>query len=192
MSRTGPFLIAGVDEAGRGPLAGPVVAAAVVCEPGFDLPGLTDSKKLSASKRSTLEPQIKAVVMSWAVGIASVEEIDQINILQATMLAMQRAVAGLDTVPDEVLIDGNRVPDLSLPARYVIGGDMIEPSISAASIIAKETRDRIMLDLDAQHPEYAFVKHKGYPTPQHLHLLQQFGVSDCHRRTFGPVARLLV
>lgn len=180
-------MIAGVDEAGRGPLAGPVVAAAVVlCEGG--IAGLADSKALSAARRETL---FETISMRCLVGIgqASVAEIDRLNILAATMLAMARAVAALGLDPSEVLVDGNRCPDWRWRARAIIGGDAIEPAISAASIIAKVTRDRLMIEADGTYPGYGFARHKGYGTPQHLAALRQLGPSPIHRTSFAPVAR---
>jgi ribonuclease HII len=178
-------MIIGVDEAGRGPLAGPVVAAAVVlCEGGID--GLDDSKKLSARKREALEAQIKARCL-WAIGEASVEEIDEINILQATMLAMTRAVAALSVEPSLVLVDGNRLPKWRYTATAVIGGDAIHPCISAASIIAKEHRDRIMIAADVQFPGYGWASNKGYGSAVHMDALMQRGATPMHRRSFAPV-----
>ncbi len=183
-------MIVGVDEAGRGPLAGPVVAAAVVlCDGGID--GLDDSKKLSAKRRAVLEAEIKARC-TWAVGIASVEEIDAINILQATMLAMTRAVEGLNVEPRKVLVDGNRLPKWRYRATAVIGGDAIHPCISAASIIAKEYRDRLMVAADAQYPGYGWASNKGYGAAVHMTALRELGVTSLHRRSFAPVAKALL
>lgn len=177
-------LIAGVDEAGRGPLAGPVVAAAVVlCDGG--IAGLADSKALSAARREALFALITARCIV-GVGQASVAEIDRLNILQATMLAMTRAVAALGVEPDEVLVDGNRLPGWRWRARAIIGGDATEPAISAASIIAKVTRDRLMIEADAAYPGYGFARHKGYGTPEHLAALYRYGPSPAHRMSFGP------
>ena len=162
------FLIAGVDEAGRGPLAGPVVAAAVILDPLRPIDGLADSKILSERKRDSLFEIIKAVALSWSVGVASVEEIDELNILQATLLAMQRAVNGLAIQPDEVLIDGNRLPSLLIPAQAIVKGDSKVKVISAASILAKVERDRIMVDYHKKYPDFSFHLHKGYGTQQHL------------------------
>lgn len=184
-------LWAGVDEAGRGPLAGPVVAAAVILPPGLVLPGLTDSKKLSELQRETLFDLIHAQAEAVSVASADVAEIDCLNILQATLLAMQRAVAGLLIRPSEVLIDGNRCPQLDVPARAIIGGDLSEPLISAASIIAKVTRDRQMVRLDQQYPGYGFRQHKGYPTRAHMAALEALGPCDIHRRSYAPVAKFL-
>ena len=188
--RTTP-LIAGVDEVGRGPLAGPVVTAAVILDPNNPIVGLMDSKTLSEAKREALFPEIKAKALAWAIGRCEVAEIDQHNILQATMIAMQRAVAALKIAPDKVLVDGNRAPDFGCPAEAIIKGDQSEPSISAASILAKVTRDREMVEMDARYPGYGFAKHKGYPTKEHLEALQKLGVTEIHRRSFGPVKRVL-
>lgn len=183
--------IAGVDEVGRGPLAGPVVAAAVILHPERPIAGLADSKKLSERRRDALDLEIRERALSWALGRAEVEEIDQINILQASLLAMQRAVAALSTQPGLALVDGNRAPKLACSVRTIVGGDASEPAISAASIIAKVARDREMIELDARFPGYGLAKHKGYPTKLHLDALRQLGVSEIHRRSFGPVQRLL-
>jgi len=182
---------AGVDEAGRGPLAGPVVAAAVVLSASYPIDGLADSKTLSALQRETLAVQIRAHSTTWALGMASVEEIDRLNILQATLLAMQRAVQGLAMTPDLVLVDGNRAPRLSCPVRTVVRGDALIKSISAASILAKVARDAILLDLDDEYPGYGFALHKGYPTAAHRRALESLGPSPVHRRSFAPVRRLL-
>jgi ribonuclease HII len=183
-------MIIGVDEAGRGPLAGPVVAAAVLlCQEGIE--GLDDSKKLSAKRRSMLETQIKASCQ-WAVGIVDVDEIDCINILQATMLAMTRAVDGLGCEPTKVLVDGNRLPRWRYAAEAVIGGDALHPCISAASIIAKEHRDRIMSDAAEQYPVYGWHKNKGYGTAEHMAALQEYGASPLHRKSFAPVAQRIL
>lgn len=184
-------MIFGVDEAGRGPLAGPVVAAAVLlCDGGID--GLDDSKKLSERRRAVLESEIKARCR-WALGEASVAEIDQINILQATMLAMTRAVDALVELvslePSEILVDGNRLPRWRYPARAIIGGDALEPAISAASIIAKQHRDRMMLAADRIHPGYGFGRNMGYGTAQHLEALARLGATPLHRQSFAPVAQ---
>ena len=185
-------LVAGVDEAGRGPLAGSVVAAAVILDPSNPVAGLTDSKKLTAKKRAILEIEIKQYALAWAIAEASIEEIDDINILHASMLAMQRAVLKLSTAPQVVLVDGNREPDLAnYEVHAIIKGDLTEPCISAASILAKEYRDRQMLELDIIYPQYQFAKHKGYPTQLHRELLIQHGVSPVHRRSFKPVRDLL-
>jgi len=185
-------LVAGVDEAGRGPLAGSVVAAAVILDNSHSIPGLTDSKKLSAVKRGLLETQIKQNAIAWAIGEASCAEIDQINILQASLLAMERAILQLSQVPEQALIDGNQVPDIpGLQMRAIIKGDLYEPCISAASILAKQHRDRQMLELDRQYPQYRFAQHKGYPTQLHRSLLKQYGVSPVHRISFRPVRELI-
>jgi len=185
-------LVAGVDEAGRGPLAGSVVAAAVILDENFPIDGLTDSKKLSASRRAALERQIKQRARAWAIAESSQLEIDEINILQASLLAMKRAVLGLDLKPGQVLIDGNRLPQLDgYQMLAIVRGDLSEPCISAASILAKQYRDRQMLELDQLYPQYQFARHKGYPTELHRQLLQEHGVSPVHRRSFRPVRDLL-
>ncbi|OGT18669.1 MAG: ribonuclease HII [Gammaproteobacteria bacterium RBG_16_57_12] len=184
-------LIAGVDEVGRGPLAGPVVAAAVILDPGHPIAGLADSKTLSERKREILFEEICRRALAWSLGRAEVAEIDEINILQASLLAMQRAVAGLPVAPGHVLVDGNRCPRLPCPATAIIKGDSKVPAISAASIIAKVSRDREMCRLDACYPGYGLAQHKGYPSSLHLEALQRLGVSEIHRRSFGPVRRLL-
>ena len=192
-SETPPGLIlAGVDEAGRGPLAGPVVAAAVVLGDSCSILGLADSKTLSAPRREALAGEIREHASAWALGMASVEEIDQMNILQATLLAMQRAVQGLGTAPDLVLVDGNRAPRLSCPVRTVVRGDATIQSISAASILAKVARDAILQGLDAVYPGYGFAIHKGYPTAAHRQALHVLGPSPVHRRSFAPVRQLLI
>lgn len=181
-------MIAGVDEAGRGPLAGPVAAAVVIlCDGGID--GLDDSKKLSAGRRVALETQIKAKCR-WAVAEASVEEIDRLNILQATMLAMTRAVERLGVDPSEILVDGNRLPRWRWRARAIVGGDSIEPAISAASILAKQHRDRLMIAADTIWPAYGFAGHKGYGTARHLDALRRHGPCPLHRSSFAPVRQL--
>lgn len=182
---------AGVDEAGRGPLAGDVYAAAVILDRSKPIKGLTDSKKLSATHRDALAHQIRERALAYAVGLATVDEIDHLNILQATLLAMQRAVAELTLVPDEVLVDGNRVPVLPMPARAIVKGDLTEAAISAASILAKTARDAALCRLHEQYPQYAFDQHKGYGTALHLAKLKAFGPCPAHRRSFTPVARLL-
>jgi ribonuclease HII len=185
-------LVAGVDEAGRGPLAGSVVAAAVILDENFPIDGLTDSKKLSASRRATLELQIKQRAKAWAIAESSQLEVDEINILQASLLAMKRAVLALKLKPAQVLIDGNRLPHLDgYQMLAIVRGDLSEPCISAASILAKEYRDRQMLELDRLYPQYQFARHKGYPTALHRQLLKEHGVSPVHRRSFGPVRDLL-
>lgn len=180
-------LICGVDEAGRGPLVGAVYAAAVVLGPDHGIIGLADSKKLTAARRESLAGQIRERALAWAIASASSVEIDQINILQATLLSMRRAVEGLDLTPDEALIDGNRAPQLTMPARAIIKGDATVAEISAASILAKTARDASMKELHQQFPQYGFDRHKGYPTSEHLKALQQFGPLAEHRRSFGPV-----
>lgn len=185
------FKIAGVDEAGRGPLAGPVVAAAVILDPSRPIDGLDDSKKLSESKRDGLCRIIKEVSLSWAVAEASVEEIDELNILQATLLAMQRAINGLSVRPDEVLVDGNQLPDLSVPAQAIVKGDSKVKAISAASILAKVERDKIMYDYHKKYPDFSFHLHKAYGTKQHLTEIEQFGYLSVHRRSFNPVKTMI-
>lgn len=182
-----PGLVAGVDEAGRGPLAGPVVAAAVILDDRHPIVGLADSKKLSAKRREFLYDTIRAQALCCSVAMASVDEIDRLNILQATMLAMQRAVQGLRLRPARVRVDGNRLPALDMLAEAIVGGDATEPAISAASILAKVTRDRLLLELDAQHPAYGFGTHKGYGTAEHLRALAVHGPTAHHRRSFAPV-----
>jgi ribonuclease HII len=189
---TNAMLVAGVDEAGRGPLAGSVVAAAVILDNSHSIVGLTDSKKLSAVKRGLLETQIKQNAIAWAIGEASCTEIDEINILQASLLAMKRAILQLNPVPEQALIDGNRVPDIpGMRMCAIVKGDLYEPCISAASILAKQHRDRQMLELDRQYPQYRFAQHKGYPTQLHRSLLKQYGVSPVHRISFRPVRELI-
>lgn len=184
-------LVAGVDEAGRGPLAGPVFAAAVILDPMRPIAGLADSKILSESKRDSLYVLIKEAALSWSIAQASVEEIDRLNILQATLLAMQRAVQGLPIQPEEVLVDGNRLPKLSMPAQAIVKGDSKVQAISAASILAKVERDKLMVDYHQQYPDFAFHEHKGYGTKQHLAEIERFGFLDVHRRTFNPVKSML-
>ncbi len=183
--------IAGVDEVGRGPLAGPVVTAAVILPKQFDLPSLTDSKKLSATRRENLAVAIKEQAVSWALGEANIQEIDELNILHATMLAMQRAVSALAISPDQILVDGNRCPEFNVPATAIIGGDGLEPCISAASIVAKVARDQMMKEFAVLYPQYGFERNSGYPTIQHRNALQEFGVTPIHRRSFAPVKALL-
>jgi ribonuclease HII len=185
-------LVAGVDEAGRGPLAGPVFAAAVILDPQRPIAGLADSKVLSESKRDSLYILIKESALSWSIAYADVEEIDRLNILQATLLAMQRAVNGLHIQPDEALVDGNRLPDLSMPAQAIVKGDSKVQAISAASILAKVERDKLMVDYHQQYSDFAFHVHKGYGTKQHLAEIEQFGFLDVHRRTFNPVKTMLM
>ena len=184
-----PGLVAGVDEAGRGPLAGPVVAAAVILDDRVPIKGLADSKVLTAARREQLYDEIRAKALCCSVAVASVEEIDQFNILQATMLAMQRAVNGLRLKPTKVLVDGNRLPALNVLAEAIVSGDALVPAISAASILAKVTRDRMLEDLHARFPEYGFDRHKGYGTALHLKALLEHGPLAVHRRSFAPVAR---
>ncbi|AEX22877.1 ribonuclease HII [Vibrio natriegens] len=184
-------LIAGVDEVGRGPLVGDVVTAAVILDPSNPIEGLNDSKKLSEKKRLALLPEIKEKALAWAVGRCSPQEIDELNILQATMVAMQRAIAGLNVQPDLVLIDGNRCPELPMDAQAVVKGDLRVAEISAASIIAKVVRDTEMEELDKQYPQFGFAKHKGYPTKAHFDAIEQHGVIDEHRKSFKPVKRAL-
>jgi len=186
-----PGLIAGVDEVGRGPLVGNVVAAAVILDPARPIAGLADSKKLSSRRRETLYEQIRERALAWCVAQATPAEIDELNILHATMLAMQRAVAGLQILPDYALIDGNRCPVLSCPAEPVVKGDARVAEISAASILAKVERDRQMEQLHQAHPEYGFARHKGYPTPEHLEALARLGPLPEHRRSFRPVREQL-
>ena len=186
-----PERVAGVDEAGRGPLAGPVVAAAVVLDPARPIEGLADSKVLSAPQREHLAEQIKARALGWSIAQADVEEIDRLNILHATLLAMRRAVLGLAIPPSHVLVDGNRLPLLPMSAQAVIGGDATVPAISAASILAKVARDRLCLELDKRFPQYGFAQHKGYGTARHLLALTVHGACAEHRRGFAPVTRAL-
>jgi ribonuclease HII len=186
-----PGLIAGVDEAGRGPLAGPVVAAAVILDDMRPIAGLNDSKKLSAARREKLFDEIRAKALCCSIAQASVEEIDEINILQATLLAMRRAVEGLRLKPAKVLVDGNRLPVLDVLAEAIVKGDATVPAISAASILAKVTRDRWCAELDAKYPQYGFAAHKGYGTAEHLAALQTHGACPEHRKTFAPVTRVL-
>lgn len=184
-------LVAGVDEAGRGPLAGPVIAAAVILDAEKPIVGLADSKVLSAGRREELSLLIKQRALCWALGRAEVEEIDHLNILQASLLAMQRAVAALKVIPDLALVDGNQSPKLLCHVQTIVRGDATIPAISAASILAKVARDAEMCKLDTLYPGYGFAKHKGYPTDAHLKALERSGVSPMHRRSFGPVRRLL-
>jgi ribonuclease HII len=186
----GNVLIAGVDEAGRGPLAGAVFAAAVILNPEQPIAGLADSKKLSEKQRENLFTIIQERALVWAIARAEVAEIDELNILQASLLAMQRAVAMLSPAPTLALVDGNQAPRLLCPVTTIIKGDQTEPAISAASILAKVARDRDMLLLDQQYPQYGLAKHKGYPTKDHLAALEKYGVTAIHRRSYGPVARL--
>jgi ribonuclease HII len=184
-------MICGIDEAGRGPLAGPVFAAAVILGPDHGITGLDDSKKLSAGRREALALQIRKYAAAWAVASASVEEIDALNILQASLLAMRRAAESLALTPTEVLVDGLFCPAISQPTRAIVRGDSVVPEISAASILAKTARDAVMLELHHVYPQYGFDHHKGYPTIAHLAALQAHGVSAVHRRSFAPVRELL-
>lgn len=186
-----PGLVAGVDEAGRGPLAGPVVAAAVILDERAPIAGLNDSKKLTAARREKLYDEIRAKALCCSIAIASVEEVDRLNILQATMLAMQRAVEGLRLKPVCVLVDGNRLPRLEVPAEAIVKGDALVASISAASILAKVHRDRWCEEIDRLYPQYGFAAHKGYGTALHLSALQAHGACPEHRRSFSPVAQVL-
>lgn len=185
-------IIAGIDEAGRGPMAGPVVAAAVILNPDKKIIELNDSKLLTEKKRDALFHEI--VTTAWAFGIAhaTVEEIDTLNILQATFLAMRRAFAKLKMIPHRVLVDGNQNPKIECDTTLIINGDALEPAISAASILAKVTRDQMLVDLDKQYPGYGLAKHKGYCTPEHLDAIKTLGVSACHRRSFAPVRNELI
>jgi len=190
------YCIAGVDEVGRGPLVGDVVTAAVILDPDNPIAGLADSKKVSEKKRAILSEEIKEKAIAWSIGRASPEEIDTLNILHATMLAMQRAVLGLQVTPDYVLVDGNRCPTFStaqgnIACQSVVKGDARVAEISAASILAKVARDDEMIALDKQYPEYGFAKHKGYPTKAHLEKIIEYGVLDCYRQSFKPVANVI-
>lgn len=187
-----PHLIAGVDEVGRGPLAGAVVAAAVILNPDKPIEGLLDSKMLNEAKRDALDELIRKRAMAYCIAEASVEEIDDINILHASMLAMKRAIEGLALAPDSVLVDGNRCPAINYPCQAIVKGDQHVQSISAASIIAKVYRDRQMLELHEKHPEYGFDRHKGYPTAQHRAAIIEFGVTPLHRQSFAPVRNALM
>lgn len=185
-------LVAGIDEAGRGPLAGPVCAAAVILDPDRPIEGLNDSKKLTAKKRESLAPLIKERALAWCVAWATVEEIDSLNILQATMLAMTRAVEGLQVKPELILVDGNRTPkNLPAPASAVVKGDAKIAAIAAASILAKTARDAKMVELDAVYPGYGFAKHAGYGTAQHMAAIETLGITPEHRRTFEPVKSMV-
>ncbi|MDD4911945.1 MAG: ribonuclease HII [Sideroxydans sp.] len=189
---SGLLLICGVDEAGRGPLAGPVSAAAVILDPSRPIEGLADSKKLSEKKRDQLAPIIKERALAWAVAYAEVEEIDQLNILQATLLAMRRAVLALPIQPQQVLVDGLYCPQTGIPSQAIVQGDSKVAAISAASILAKTARDELMLGLHQRYPHYGFDAHKGYPTASHIAALTKHGVSDVHRRSFRPVREALL
>lgn len=184
--------IAGVDEAGRGPLVGSVVAAAVILDPNNPIEGLNDSKKLSEKKREKLFIEIQEKALAWAIAEASAAEIDKHNILQASLLAMRRAVEALSIQPEHVLVDGNKIPQgLAMSCDAVVGGDALHPEISAASILAKVTRDRQMVEMDQKYPQFGFAKHKGYPTKAHFEAIALHGVIDEHRRSFGPVKKVL-
>jgi ribonuclease HII len=183
--------LAGVDEVGRGPLAGPVVAAAVILDPDRPVEGLRDSKQLTERRREVLAAQIRERALAWSLGRAEVDEIDRINILQASLLAMQRAVAGLSLAPELVLVDGNLCPPFDCPAQAVVKGDSLIDAISAASIIAKVSRDREMVELDGHFPGYGLAQHKGYPSKLHLQALHSLGVTPIHRRSYAPVRRVL-
>jgi len=184
-------LVAGVDEAGRGPLAGPVVAAAVILDPQHPIEGLDDSKKLNERRREALFPLIRERSIAWSVIEIQPSEIDQLNILQATLLGMKKAIEGLDPAPSLALVDGNKSPDVACAVRTIVHGDSLEPAISAASILAKVTRDRLMLEWHAKFPEYGFDRHKGYPTAEHRRLLEEIGPCEIHRRSFAPVRNAL-
>lgn len=184
-------LVAGVDEVGRGPLAGPVVAAAVILDPATPIEGLADSKKLTEKRREALFPLIQERALAWCVARASEAEIDRLNILHASLLAMRRAVLGLSQQPDRVLVDGNRCPDLPYPSEAIVKGDSKVEAISAASILAKVVRDNEMVAFEQTYPGYGFAKHKGYPTAQHMQALKTLGVTPIHRRSFAPVKNLL-
>lgn len=179
--------LCGVDEAGRGPLCGPVVAAAVILDPARPIVGLADSKKLSEKRRNQLAAEIREKALAWCVAEASVDEIDRLNILHASMLAMQRAVAGLAVAPTKVLVDGNRCPQLTMPCEAVVKGDALVAEISAASILAKTVRDAQLRELDRQYPQYGLAAHKGYPTAAHLAALRAHGACEIYRKSFGPV-----
>lgn len=188
---SGVTLFCGADEAGRGPIAGPVFAAAVILDPDHPIAGLKDSKKLSEHRRDELALEIKQYARAWAIAECSIEEIDELNILHASMLAMKRAIESLAIRPELALIDGNRCPKLAIAAKAIVKGDDNVPAISAASILAKTARDAVMLDLHRQYPEYGFDRHKGYPTAYHLEQLSIHGVSPVHRKTYAPVRKIL-
>ena len=185
-------LVAGVDEVGRGPLIGSVVAAACILPSEYDLPNLMDSKKLTEKKRSVLNELIRSQAVAWSIAEASAGEVDEINVLQASLLAMRRAVEKLGSQPEFVLVDGNKLPQWRYQAQAIVGGDGSEPCISAASILAKVYRDQQMIELGRQYPQYGFERHKGYPTKQHMEALKEYGVLPEHRKTFGPVKKLIV
>lgn len=180
-------VVCGVDEAGRGPLAGPVYAAAVILQDPAPFAGLADSKKLTARRREALASEIKAKAIAWAIASATVEEIDSLNILRASLLAMKRAIEALSPLPGSILVDGNQLPDVAMPARAIVQGDATVPAISAASILAKVARDAVMLELHAAYPEFGFDRHKGYGTALHLSVLRRLGPTPAHRRSFSPV-----
>ncbi len=186
-----PGRVAGVDEAGRGPLAGPVIAGAVILDPSRPIDGLRDSKRLTARRRERLYEEISERALAWAVGRAEVDEIDRINILQASLLAMQRAVQALMPAPEHVLVDGNRCPEFACPAQAIVKGDDKVAAISAASIMAKVTRDREMVDMDRAFPGYGLAQHKGYPSKAHMEALETLGITPIHRRSYAPVRRIL-
>ncbi|MDC9515341.1 ribonuclease HII [Pseudoalteromonas sp. CST5] len=192
IERPNVTLIAGVDEVGRGPLVGDVVTASVILDPANPIAGLADSKKLTDKKRQALAIEIKQKALCYAIGRCSPTEIDELNILHATMLAMTRAVEGLSTQPEFVFVDGNRLPKLAMPAQAVVKGDSLVAEISAASILAKVARDDEMLELDTRYPQYGFAGHKGYPTKAHFAALEQYGAIDEHRKSFKPVQRVLM
>ena len=191
MSEQSILLVAGVDEVGRGPLAGPVVAAAVILDPAQPIEGLADSKKISEAKRNKLDIEIREKALSWSLGRAEIEEIDEINILHASLLAMRRAVEGLSVQPQHAKIDGNRCPELACSSEAIIKGDQKVACISAASIIAKVARDAEMVEMDAHYPGYGFAAHKGYPTKVHMQALLDLGITPIHRRSFSPVAKII-
>lgn len=192
MSMDAVHLIAGVDEAGRGPLAGPVVAAAVILDPNNPIAGLTDSKLLTAKARARLHLEIKEKALAYHIAQATVEEIESINILQASLLAMKRAVEGLAITPDEIWVDGQFIPTVVMPGKAIVQGDLLHDNISAASILAKVARDEIMVEYAKIHPDYGFEKHKGYPTKEHVLAMKTHGVLEIHRKTYGPVRQLLL
>ena len=185
------ILVAGVDEVGRGPLVGDVVTAAVILDPKHSIEGLTDSKKLSEKKRLFLANEIKQQAIAWSIGRATPAEIDDINILHATMLAMQRAVSALSVKPERVLVDGNRCPEFGIPCEAIVKGDLTEPAISAASILAKVARDQDMFELDKAYPQYGFAQHKGYPTKKHFAAISELGIIEGYRKSFKPVKQYL-
>lgn len=187
----GEEVIAGVDEAGRGPLCGEVFAAAVILDPDNPIDGLDDSKKLTEKRRTQLAIEIKAKAKSWAIASSSVEEIDEINILQATLLAMRRAAAALDITPTLLRVDGNQNPKSDIPAETIVKGDSLFSEISAASILAKDARDQSMIEFDAKYPEYGFAQHKGYGTKAHMEALHMYGITPIHRKSFAPIRKLI-